>query len=82
MQTVISIIDLVYDGSTAKAAEQLGVGASAVWNWKAWGYFPARLASPIFQHARSKGIELDIADIPVMDKLAAKPSDARSEAAQ
>lgn len=81
MQTVISIIDLVYDGSTADAAKQLGVGASAVWNWKTWGYFPARLASPIFQHARTKGVELDIADIPVMGKFAAKRADAGSDAA-
>ena len=63
MQTVKSIIETVY-GDHATAAERLGVTSTAVFNWKAWGYFPARLVVPIFEHAREKGVEFDVSEIP------------------
>lgn len=67
MKSVDTIISEVY-GSTSEAASRLGVKRSATWNWRAWGYFPARLAVPIFEHAREKGYELDISEIPTMEK--------------
>lgn len=63
MQTVEGIIKSVY-GSESEAATRLGVGRSAVSNWKAWKYFPTRVLASLCAHAREKGIELDVTQIP------------------
>lgn len=84
MRTVETIIETVYRTPEA-AAEKLGVGTSAIWNWKAWGKFPARLAAPILQHARESNVDLDVSEIPLTDtviKAKPKASDATTEAAQ
>lgn len=63
MQTVESLISSIY-GDENNAASKLGVGRTAVSNWKTWGYFPTRLIVPLCKDAREKGIELDVAKIP------------------
>lgn len=68
MQTVDSILTSVY-GTDAKAAERLRVVRSAVSNWKTWGYFPSRLAVPIWEHARAAGVEIDVTEIPTMHNV-------------
>lgn len=68
MQTVPNILKTVY-GKAKDAAEQLGVTPPAVSNWKATGQFPARLAAQIVTHARERGVELDIEDIPLTPQL-------------
>lgn len=42
---------------------------SAVSNWKTWGYFPSRLAVPIWEHARAAGVEIDVTEIPTMHNV-------------
>lgn len=71
MQTVESILKSVYDDDTAQAAGKLSVGRKAISNWRSWGYFPARLAVPIWEHARERGVTIDVSDIPTMQKVRA-----------
>lgn len=70
MQTVDTIIQSVY-GDRATAAEKLGVTQNAVFNWKAFGYFPPRLVAPIVQHARERGVDLDVLEIPIQARVEA-----------
>ena len=70
MQTVESIIASVY-GTDAMAAERLGVGRTAVSNWKTWGYFPSRLVVLICEHARECQASVDVSEIPTMLKIKA-----------
>lgn len=63
MQTVEAIVKEIF-GKSGAAAKSLGVKPSAVSNWKAWGYFPARMVGPILKRARERGIEISVDDIP------------------
>ena len=58
MKTVSDVIDSL--GGTTKAAAILGVGPSAVSNWKATGEFPARLHFVIFRECERRGIKIDL----------------------
>ena len=62
MQTVKSILSDVY-GSDAIAAERLGVGRSAVSNWKSWGHFPDRLLAQIVSDAKAADKDLSVDDV-------------------
>lgn len=68
MLTVDDVLKSIYDGDDLAAAAALGVGRTAVLNWRAWGYFPTRLVIPIWKHAKDRGIDIDIATLPVMQK--------------
>lgn len=70
MQTVENIIQAVY-GTDAQAAERHGVVPTAVNNWKARGCFPAQRLPAICQHARERGVELDVTDIPIQGNVRA-----------
>ena len=63
MQTVEAIVKGIFGRQTV-AAEELGVKPASISNWKAWGYFPARMVGPILKRARERGIEISVDDIP------------------
>ncbi len=54
---VAQVIDAL--GGVDKVAERYGVGATAVYNWKAWDRFPPRLHLEIFLDCQRQGIEYD-----------------------
>lgn len=64
MQSVESILASIY-GSEGDAAPRLGVVRSAISNWKAQGYFPARLVAQLLADARAARVKIDFADIPI-----------------
>jgi hypothetical protein len=67
MKTVEAILEAVYGGKEA-AASRFDVVKSAPFNWRKWGHFPARIAIQISEDARQKGMDIPLADIPVMKK--------------
>lgn len=77
--TVPTVIESVY-GNATTCADMLGVQPSAVSNWKAFGQFPARLVASILLHAREKGVDLDVSDIPVTEQVRRNPENSGASA--
>lgn len=68
MLTVPDIIKQVYQRAH-KCADELGVSRPAVSHWKATGLFPARLVPAIVLHARERGVDIDIEDVPATEQI-------------
>jgi hypothetical protein len=64
MKTIDEILLRVY-GDQNKAQEALGVGRTAIANWRTWGYFPRVRALTIALDAREKGLRLKLEEIPI-----------------
>lgn len=71
MRTVPSILESIY-ATQSNAAATLGVGRSAVSNWKALGYFPTRLLARIVADAAAANVDLPITEIPTMENSRAQ----------